>query len=153
MTITPPGLAAGCTPRARRRGPRSIDALAKYDPASTPRGRRPLRRANFFPTRAVYGNSASLRLLNAGPLQAGGSLKGFSGRGDCHTSSSRGEDRRAAGDLPCYGERIFGMTGHRDGVPSLRRRGGSSRLENHAGGVRYPPIYLPSGSDFNQSRT
>jgi len=142
------GLADGMYASCKEAGAKFEAVLAKYDPgeyAHVVAG--PLSRANFVPdTVLVYGNSAQvLRLLNAVLYKRGGSLASdFSGRGDSQVI------------LPCYGDRIFGMTGDDEMAftfPFDRADEVVEGLEKtHAGGVRYPvPIYLRFQADFPKS--
>jgi len=155
------GLADGMYASCKEAGAAFEDALAKYDPgeyAYVVAG--PLNRANFVPdTVLVYGNSAQvLRLLNAVLYKRGGSLKGdFSGRGDCTDIVIKG---KKTGEpqviLPCYGDRIFGMTGDDEMAFTfpfgLAEEVVEGLEKTHAGGVRYPvPIYLRFQADFPKS--
>jgi uncharacterized protein (DUF169 family) len=154
-------LAEGMYASCEEAGARFEDALAKYDIgeyAYVVAG--PLGRANFIPdTVLVYGNSAQvLRLLNACLYKRGGSLKSdFSGRGDCADIVIKG---KKTGEpqviLPCYGDRIFGMTADDEMAftfPFAMAEEVVEGLEKtHAGGVRYPiPIYLRYQAEFPKS--
>jgi len=142
-------------------GAKFEEALAKYEPgeyAWVVAG--PLGRANFTPdTVLVYGNSAQvLRLLNACLYKRGGSLKSdFSGRGDCADIVIKG---KKTGEpqviLPCYGDRIFGMTGDDEMAFTFPFAMGAEVVEGlektHAGGIRYPvPIFLRYQAEFPKS--
>lgn len=142
-------------------GAKFEEALAKYEPgeyAYVVAG--PLGRANFAPdTVLVYGNSAQvLRLLNACLYKRGGSLKSdFSGRGDCADIVIKG---KKTGEpqviLPCYGDRIFGMTGD-DEMAFTFPFGMADEVvagleKTHAGGIRYPvPIFLRYQAEYPKS--
>ncbi len=137
------------------------DALAKYDVGEYAYiVAAPLARANFTPdTVLVYGNSAQvLRLLNACLYRKGGSLKSdFSGRGDCSDIVIKG---KKTGEpqviLPCYGDRVFGMTGD-DEMAFTFPFGMAEEMvagleKTHAGGIRYPvPIYLRFQAEYPKS--
>jgi len=115
---------------------------------------------NFVPdTVLVYGNSAQvLRLLNAALYKRGGSISSdFSGRGDCTDIVIKG---KKTGEpqviLPCYGDRIFGMTADDEMAFTFPFERGEEIVEGlektHAGGVRYPvPIYLRYQAEFPKS--
>lgn len=117
----------------------------------------PLARVDFTPeTVLVYGNSAQvLRLVNACLFDEGGSMKAeTTGRGDCADIVIRG---KKTGEpqlvLPCYGDRIFGMTADDEMAftfPFARAEEVVKGLEGtHAGGVRYPiPVYLRYEAEF-----
>ncbi|MBP2669660.1 MAG: hypothetical protein H6Q80_1862 [Deltaproteobacteria bacterium] len=154
-------LADGMYASCREAGARFEDALAKYDPgeyAYVVAG--PLGRVNYDPdTVLVYGNSAQvLRLLNAALYKRGGSIQSdFSGRGDCSDIVIKG---KKSGEpqviLPCYGDRIFGMTADDEMAftfPFGRAQEIVEGLEKtHAGGIRYPvPIYLRYQADYPKS--
>ena len=154
-------LADGMYASCREAGARFEDALAKYDPgeyAYVVAG--PLGRVNYDPdTVLVYGNSAQvLRLLNAALYKRGGSIQSdFSGRGDCSDIVIKG---KKSGEpqviLPCYGDRIFGMTADDEMAftfPFDRAQEIVEGLEKtHAGGIRYPvPIYLRYQADYPKS--
>jgi hypothetical protein len=91
-------------------------------------------------------------------LRPGGALHSeFSGRGDCSDivirTARSGEPQVI---LPCYGDRIFGMTGDDEMAftfPfSLREQVVKGLEGTHAGGVRYPvPIFLRYQADFPKS--
>jgi uncharacterized protein (DUF169 family) len=154
-------LADGMYASCKEAGARFEDALAKYDPgeiAGIVAG--PLNRIDFVPeTVLVYGNSAQvLRLLNACLFEKGGALKAeFSGRGDCSDIVIRtGKTAEPQVILPCYGDRIFGMTGDDEMAftfPFAMSEKVVAGLEGtHAGGVRYPvPIFLRYQADFPKS--
>ncbi len=120
----------------------------------------PLGRANYVPdTVLVYGNSAQvLRLLNACLYKKGGSLTSdFSGRGDCADIVIKG---KKSGEpqviLPCYGDRVFGMTADEEmgfTFPFAMAEEVVEGLEKtHTGGVRYPiPVYLRYQAEFPKS--
>jgi len=142
-------------------GAKFEEALAKYDFGEYAwLVAAPLGRANFTPdTVLVYGNSAQiLRLLNAALYEKGGSIKSdFSGRGDCTDIVIKGNK---TGEpqviLPCYGDRIFGMTADDEMAftfPFVMREKIVEGLEKtHAGGVRYPvPIYLRFQAEYPKS--
>ncbi len=134
------------------------EALAKYDSgeyACVVAG--PLSRANFLPdTVLVYGNSAQvLRLLNACLYRRGGSLAcDFSGRGDCADIVIKGKKTGAPQViLPCYGDRVFGMTGDDEMAFTFPFSMADEVVEGlektHAGGVRYPvPAFLRYQAEF-----
>jgi uncharacterized protein (DUF169 family) len=145
----------------REAGARFEAALSKYQPGEISGlvvG--PLGRAAFEPeTVLVYGNSAQvMRLLNACLFEKGGALRSeFSGRGDCADIVIRtGQTGEPQVILPCYGDRIFGMTGDDEMAftfPFAMREQVVRGLEGtHAGGVRYPvPIFLRYQADFPAS--
>ena len=154
-------LADGMYASCREAGARFEDALPKYE-----RGEvgaivvGPLSRIDFAPdTVLVYGNSAQvLRLLNACLYEKGGSLKAEStGRGDCTEiviRSARTKEPQVI--LPCYGDRIFGMTADDEMAftfPFTMADAVVKGLEGtHAGGVRYPiPVYLRYQAEFPKS--
>ncbi len=151
-------LADGMYAACKEAGAAFEDALAKYDMgeyAYVVAG--PLSRANFVPdTVLVYGNSAQvLRLLNACLYRKGGSFKSdFSGRGDCADIVIKG---KKTGEpqliLPCYGDRVFGMTADDEMAftfPFAMAEEVVEGLEKtHAGGVRYPvPVFLRYQAEF-----
>ncbi|HBO70742.1 MAG TPA: hypothetical protein DD658_11755 [Deltaproteobacteria bacterium] len=152
------GLADGMYASCREAGAKFEDALAKFDVgeyAYVVAG--PLGRVNFVPdTILVYGNSAQvLRLLNACLYKKGGSLTGeFSGRGDCSDIVIRGKkSREPQVILPCYGDRIFGMTADDEMAFTFPFAMGTEVVEGlegtHAGGIRYPvPIYLRFQAEY-----
>ena len=142
-------------------GAKFEEALAKYEPGEYAYVvAAPLGRANFTPdTVLVYGNSAQvLRLLTACLYKRGGSLKSdFSGRGDCSDIVIKG---KKTGEpqviLPCYGDRIFGMTGDDEMAftfPFAMADEVVAGLEKtHAGGIRYPvPIFLRYQAEYPKS--
>jgi len=154
-------LADGMYASCKEAGAKFEDALAKFgegEYSHVVAG--PLGRVNFVPdTVLVYGNSAQvLRLLNACLHRRGGSLKSeFSGRGDCSDIVIRGKQ---TGEpqviLPCYGDRIFGMTGDDEMAFTFPFAMGDEVVEGlektHAGGVRYPvPIYLRFQAEYPKS--
>jgi uncharacterized protein (DUF169 family) len=137
------------------------DALAKYEPgeiAAVVVG--PLSRLDFAPeTVVVYGNSAQvMRLVNACLFESGGTIRAeTTGRGDCTEIVIR--SRRTSAPqiiLPCYGDRIFGMTADDEMAftfPFAMAEKVVKGLEGtHAGGVRYPiPVYLRYQAEFPKS--
>ena len=154
-------LADGMYASCKEAGARFEEALAKFDRgeyAAVVAG--PLGRANFVPdTVLVYGNSAQvLRLLNACLYKKGGSITSdFSGRGDCADIVIKG---KKTGEpqviLPCYGDRIFGMTGDDEMAFTFPFAMGDEVVEGlektHAGGVRYPvPIFLRYQAEYPKS--
>jgi uncharacterized protein (DUF169 family) len=154
-------LAEGMYASCMEAGAKFEEALEKYDMgeyAHVIAG--PLGRANFTPdTVLVYGNSAQvLRLLNACLYKKGGSIKSdFSGRGDCADIVIKG---KKTGEpqviLPCYGDRIFGMTADDEMAFTFPFAMGAEVVEGlektHAGGVRYPiPIFLRYQAEFPKS--
>ncbi len=154
-------LADGMYASCRDAGARFEEALTKYD-----RGEvgavvvGPLSRIDFAPeTVLVYGNSAQvLRLVNAALFEKGGALRAeTTGRGDCTEIVIRA---RRSGEpqfiLPCYGDRIFGMTADDEMAftfPFATAEKIVKGLEGtHAGGVRYPvPVYLRYQAEFPKS--
>jgi len=104
-------------------------------------------------------NSAQvMRLLNACLYEKGGALKAEStGRGDCTEiviRSRRTNEPQVI--LPCYGDRIFGMTADDEMAftfPFAMADAVVKGLEGtHAGGVRYPiPVYLRYQAEFPKS--
>ena len=154
-------LADGMYASCKEAGARFEDALAKYDLgeyAYVVAG--PLGRANFVPdTVLVYGNSAQvLRLRNAALYRRGGSIvSDFSGRGDCADIVIKG---KKTGEpqviLPCYGDRIFGMTADDEMAFTFPFDRGPEIVEGlektHAGGIRYPvPMYLRYQAEYPKS--
>jgi len=120
----------------------------------------PLSRIDWAPeTVLVYGNSAQVtRLVNACLYEKGGSMRAEStGRGDCADIIIR--SRRTGAPqfvLPCYGDRIFGMTADDEMAftfPFTMAAEVVKGLEGtHAGGVRYPiPHYLRYQAEFPKS--
>lgn len=154
-------LAEGMYAACGEAGARFEDALAKYEPgefAYVVAG--PLARAGFVPdTVLVYGNSAQvLRLLNACLYRRGGSIASdFSGRGDCSDIVIKGKKTaRPQVILPCYGDRIFGMTADDEMAFTFPFGMAEEVVEGlektHAGGVRYPvPIYLRYQAEYPKS--
>jgi uncharacterized protein (DUF169 family) len=154
-------LADGMYASCKEAGARFEDALEKFDfgeYAYVVAG--PLGRINFVPdTVLVYGNSAQvLRLLNGALCKRGGSIvSDFSGRGDCADIVIKGKkSAEPQVILPCYGDRIFGMTGDDEMAftfPFDRADEIVEGLEKtHAGGVRYPiPVYLRYQAEFPKS--
>lgn len=154
-------LADGMYASCKEAGAKFEDALSKYgegDYDYVVAG--PLGRIPFVPdTVLVYGNSAQvLRLLNACLYKKGGSLTSeFSGRGDCADIVIRGKQ---TGEpqviLPCYGDRIFGMTADDEMAFTFPFQMGEEVVEGlektHAGGIRYPvPIYLRYQAEYPKS--
>jgi uncharacterized protein (DUF169 family) len=120
----------------------------------------PLSRIDFAPeTVLVYGNPAQvLRLLNAALYEKGGAMSCEStGRGDCADIVIRSRQTGAPQlVLPCYGDRIFGMTADDEMAftfPFAMAEEIVKGLEGtHAGGVRYPiPVYLRYQAEFPRS--
>ena len=145
----------------REAGARFEEALPKYDRnevGAVVVG--PLSRIDFAPdTVLVYGNPAQvLRLVHATLFEKGGAMRAEStGRGDCADIVIRS---RRSGEpqlvLPCYGDRIFGMTADDEMAftfPFAMADRIVKGLEGtHAGGVRYPiPVYLRYQAEFPQS--
>ncbi len=111
----------------------------------------PLSRISFEPdTVLVYGNSAQvLRLVNGALFSKGGSIRSdYSGRGDCSDIIIKGKKRdEPQVILPCYGDRIFGMTGDHEMAFTFPFSMGKEIVlgleKTHKMGVRYPiPQYL-----------
>lgn len=154
-------LAEGMYASCGEAGARFEDALAKYDQgeyAYVVAG--PLARASFTPdTVLVYGNSAQvLRLLNGCLYRRGGSIASdFSGRGDCADIVIKGKKTgQPQVILPCYGDRIFGMTADDEMAFTFPFDMAEEVVEGlektHAGGVRYPiPIFLRYQADYPKS--
>ena len=151
-------LADGMYASCREAGARFEDALPKYDRnevGAVVVG--PLSRIDFAPdTVLVYGNSAQvLRLVNAALFEKGGSMRSeCTGRGDCADIVIKG---RRTGEpqviLPCYGDRIFGMTADDEMAftfPFAMAEEVVEGLEKtHSGGVRYPvPVFLRYQAEF-----
>lgn len=154
-------LADGMYASCREAGARFEDALPRYERdevGAVVVG--PLSRIDWAPdTVLVYGNPAQvLRLLNACLYEKGGAMKAEStGRGDCADIVIRS---RRSGEpqlvLPCYGDRIFGMTADDEMAftfPFAMAEQVVKGLEGtHAGGVRYPiPVYLRFQAEFPRS--
>ncbi len=154
-------LADGMYASCRDAGARMEDALPKYDRnevGAVVVG--PLSRIEFVPeTVLVYGNPAQvLRLVNAALFEKGGAMRAEStGRGDCADIVIR---TRKTGEpqlvLPCYGDRIFGMTADDEMAftfPFATAEKIVKGLEGtHAGGVRYPiPVFLRYQPEFPKS--
>jgi uncharacterized protein (DUF169 family) len=154
-------LADGMYASCREAGARMEEALPKYD-----RGEvsaivvGPLSRLDFAPdTVVVYGNPAQvLRLVNACLFEKGGAMRAeTTGRGDCADliiRSRRTNEPQLV--LPCYGDRIFGMTADDEMAftfPFAMADRVVKGLEGtHAGGVRYPiPVYLRFQAEFPKS--
>jgi uncharacterized protein (DUF169 family) len=154
-------LADGMYASCREAGARFEDALPKYERnevGAVVVG--PLSRIDFAPdTVLVYGNSAQvLRLVNAALFEKGGSMRTeTTGRGDCAEiviRSARTKEPQFL--LPCYGDRIFGMTGDDEMAftfPFAMADKIVKGLEGtHAGGVRYPiPLFLRYQPEFPKS--
>jgi uncharacterized protein (DUF169 family) len=154
-------LADGMYASCREAGARLEEALPKYERnevGAVVVG--PLSRIDFTPdTALVYGNPAQvLRLVNASLYEKGGAMRAEStGRGDCADIVIRS---RRSGEpqlvLPCYGDRIFGMTADDEMAftfPFAMAEKVVKGLEGtHAGGVRYPiPVYLRYQAEFPKS--
>ncbi len=154
-------LADGMYASCRDAGARMEDALPKYDRnevGAVVVG--PLSRIDFAPdTVLVYGNPAQvLRLVNASLFEKGGAMRAeTTGRGDCADIVIRS---RRSGEpqlvLPCYGDRIFGMTADDEMAftfPFADAERIVKGLEGtHAGGVRYPiPVFLRDPPEFPTS--
>lgn len=154
-------LADGMYASCKEAGARFEEALAKFAPGecgTVLAG--PLGRIGFVPdTVLVYGNSAQvLRLLNAALYRDGGSLRSeFSGRGDCADIVIRGkQSAEPQVILPCYGDRVFGMTGDDEMAFTFPFPCAAQIVEGlektHAGGVRYPvPLFLRFQAEFPKS--
>ncbi len=154
-------LADGMYASCRDAGARFEDALTKYGPGEVGAivvG--PLSRLDSEPqTVVVYGNSAQvLRLVNACLFEKGGSMRTeTTGRGDCTELIIRGHrSNEPQFILPCYGDRIFGMTSDDEMAftfPFSTAEQVVKGLEGtHAGGVRYPiPVYLKYQAEFPKS--
>lgn len=154
-------LADGMYASCREAGARFEEALPRYDEGEAAyvlAG--PLGRIDYVPeTVLVYGNSAQvLRLLNACLFETGGAIGGqWSGRGDCADIVIRSRQTDAPQViLPCYGDRIFGMTADDEMAftfPFSMAEQVVKGLEGtHAGGVRYPiPVYLRYQAEFPRS--
>jgi uncharacterized protein (DUF169 family) len=154
-------LADGMYAACREAGARLEDALPKLEPGEVGGvvvG--PLSRIDWAPeTVLVYGNSAQvMRLVNACLYEKGGAMRAeTTGRGDCADIVIR--SRRTGAPqfvLPCYGDRIFGMTADDEMAytfPFARAGEVVKGLEGtHAGGVRYPiPLYLRYQAEFPKS--
>ncbi len=154
-------LADGMYASCREAGAAFEDALPKYERdevGAVVVG--PLSRIDFAPdTVLVYGNSAQvLRLVNAALFEKGGSMRTeTTGRGDCAEiviRSARTKEPQFL--LPCYGDRIFGMTADDEmafTVPFSHAERMVKGLEGtHAGGVRYPiPVFLKYQAEFPKS--
>ncbi len=154
-------LADGMYASCREAGARFEEALPRYERnevGAVVVG--PLSRIDFAPeTVLVYGNPAQvLRLLNAALFEKGGAMRSEStGRGDCADIVIRS---RRTGEpqvvLPCYGDRIFGMTADDEMAftfPFAQAERIVKGLEGtHAGGVRYPiPVFLRFQAEFPKS--
>ncbi len=145
-------LAAGmyaCDLEAGRRMEEALERCAPGELAGLAVG--PLDRIGYEPeTVLVYGNSAQiLRLLNAALWQEGGSLTSdFSGRADCSDIVLKApRSGRPQVILPCYGDRVFGMTADHEMAftfPfSWADRIAEGLEHTHRAGVRYPiPQFL-----------
>lgn len=145
-------LATGMYTESKEAGKKMEEALEKYsfgDFSHVVFG--PLSRITYEPdTVLVYGNSAQvLRLVNAVLFKEGGSITSdYSGRGDCSDIIIKGRKRgKPQVILPCYGDRIFGMTADHEMAftfPFTHADDVVLGLERtHKMGVRYPiPQYL-----------
>ncbi len=154
-------LADGMYASCQEAGARFEGALATYERgeiAGIAAG--PLDRIDFEPeTVLVYGNSAQvMRLLNACLFEKGGALRSeFSGRGDCSDIVIRtGKTSEPQVILPCYGDRVFGMTGDDEMAFTFPFRMAEQVVKGlagtHAGGVRYPiPVFLRYQAEFPKS--
>jgi uncharacterized protein (DUF169 family) len=122
----------------------------------------PLRRANFEPDLfVIYGNPAQvMRLLTAYLYKRGGYLHSrFSGRLDCADmviETFNTDECQLI--LPCYGDRIFGLTQDDEMAFSVPRSKVAMIQEGlagtHKGGIRYPiPAYLQFEGKFPDSYT
>ncbi len=154
-------LADGMYASCRDAGARMEEALPRYarnEVGAVVVG--PLSRIDFAPdTVLVYGNPAQvLRLVNASLFEKGGAMRAeTTGRGDCADivirSRQSGEPQLV---LPCYGDRIFGMTADDEMAftfPFADAERIVKGLEGtHAGGVRYPiPVFLRYQPEFPKS--
>ncbi len=154
-------LADGMYASCREAGARFEDALPKYQPGEVGAivvG--PLSRLEFEPeTVVVYGNSAQvMRLVNACLFEKGGSMTTeTTGRGDCTELVIRAHrSGKPQFILPCYGDRIFGMTADDEMAFTFPFELGEQVVKGlegtHAGGVRYPiPVYLKYQAEFPKS--
>jgi len=122
----------------------------------------PLRRANFDPdVFIVYGNPAQImRLMTAYLYKRGGYLHSrFSGRLDCADmviETFNTDECQLI--LPCYGDRIFGLTQDDEMAFSVPKSKVALIQEGlagtHKGGIRYPiPTYLQFEGKFPDSYT
>lgn len=155
------GLADGMYASCREAGARLEEALPKYERNEVGAiAVGPLARIGFTPdTAVVYGNPAQvLRLVNACLFEKGGSMRAeTSGRGDCADIIIRSHrSREPQLVLPCYGDRIFGMTADDEMAftfPFAMAERVVRGLEGtHAGGVRYPiPVHLKYQAEFPRS--
>ena len=122
----------------------------------------PIRRANFDPDLfVIYGNPAQvMRLLTAYLYKRGGYLHSrFSGRLDCaDIVIETFLTNECQLILPCYGDRIFGLTQDdemaftvpKSKVPMVQE----GLAGTHKGGIRYPiPAYLQFEGKFPDSYT
>jgi uncharacterized protein (DUF169 family) len=122
----------------------------------------PIKKANFDPDLyLIYGNPAQImRVLTAYLFKRGGYLKSrFSGRLDCADmviETFNTDECQVI--LPCYGDRIFGLTQDDEMAFSVPK----SKVElvqeglvgTHKGGIRYPiPSYLQFEGKFPESYT
>ncbi|OGC88417.1 MAG: hypothetical protein A2142_06370 [candidate division Zixibacteria bacterium RBG_16_48_11] len=121
-----------------------------------------IRRANFDPDLyIIYGNPAQvMRLLTAYLYKRGGYLHSrFSGRLDCADmviETFNTDECQLI--LPCYGDRIFGLTQDDEmafTVPKSKVQMTQEGLAGtHKGGIRYPiPTYLQFEGKFPESYT
>lgn len=122
----------------------------------------PIKRANFDPDLfLIYGNPAQvMRLLTAYLYKRGGYLHSrFSGRLDCADmviETFLTDECQLI--LPCYGDRIFGLTQDDEmafTVPKSKvQMVQEGLLGTHKGGIRYPiPAYLQFEGKFPDSYT
>jgi uncharacterized protein (DUF169 family) len=154
-------LADGMYASCREAGARLEGALSKYaegEAQAVVAG--PLGRIDFEPqTVLVYGNSAQvMRLVNACLFENGGTIGAeTTGRGDCTEIVIRAhQQQKPQVILPCYGDRIFGMTADDEMAftfPFAMADAVVKGLEGtHAGGVRYPiPVFLRYQAEFPKS--
>jgi len=154
-------LAAGMYAKDMAAGRRMEEALDRYAQGEfeyVVAG--PLDRITYVPDSVlVYGNSAQvMRLLNAALFEEGGALASeFSGRADCSDIIIKG---RQSGEpqviLPCYGDRVFAMTGDHEMAFTFPWPMADSIVEGfeatHRAGVRYPiPQFLRFQAEFPPS--
>ena len=159
--FTSGALADGMYASCREAGARFEEALPKYEPGEAAHVLAgPLGKVDYVPdTVLVYGNPAQvLRLLHACLYEKGGAMTSqFTGRGDCADIVIRSRKTDAPQMiLPCYGDRIFGMTADDEMAftfPFAMADAVVKGLEGtHAGGVRYPiPVYLRYHAEFPKS--
>ncbi|HHB11901.1 MAG TPA: hypothetical protein ENK62_01715 [Chromatiales bacterium] len=154
-------LAAGMYARDLPAGRRMEEALERCAPGELEGiAVGPLERIDREPeTVLVYGNSAQvLRLVNAALWEEGGSLPSdFSGRADCSDIVLKAaRTGRPQVILPCYGDRVFGMTADHEMAftfPfSWAARIAEGLEQTHRAGVRYPiPQFLRFEPSFPPS--